>query len=188
MPSFGTRGVVDLKLDNDQKIDPVEGDIGLHAAPIVTRDTIIIGAALRDGFAPASRTNVKGYVRAFDVRTGRRIWTFHTIPTRTEFGADTWENGSNEYTGNVGVWAQMSVDEELGLVSAYHRYTGEPHGIERTPTHYWRWQETSPFHIDYCFVPRSWRIERVEVGGFDEWKELSDHRPLIVDVDPGGTP
>ena len=116
VPSFGTRGVVDLKLDNDQKIDPVEGDIGLHAAPIVTRDTIIIGAALRDGFAPASRTNVKGYVRAFDVRTGRRVWTFHTIPTRTEFGADTWENGSNEYTGNVGVWAQMSVDEELGLV------------------------------------------------------------------------
>jgi quinoprotein glucose dehydrogenase len=64
VPGFGKGGVVDLKLDNDQKIDPITGDIGLHAAPIITRDTIIVGAALREGTAPKSRTNIKGFVRA----------------------------------------------------------------------------------------------------------------------------
>ena len=60
--------------------------------------------------------NNKGYVRAFDVRTGKRLWIFHTIPKKGEFGYDTWQNGSAEYTGNTGVWAQITVDEELGLV------------------------------------------------------------------------
>ena len=58
---------------------------------------------------------MKGYVRGFDVRTGKRLWIFHTIPRPGEFGNDTWLNDSWSYTGNAGVWAQMSVDEELGL-------------------------------------------------------------------------
>src|SRR5260221_14408912 len=65
---------------------------------------------------PKSMRNNKGYVRGFDVRTGKRLWIFHTIPMKGEFGYDTWENGSAEYTGNTGVWTQISVDEELGLV------------------------------------------------------------------------
>ena len=66
--------------------------------------------------SPKSKTNEKGYVRGFDVRTGKRLWIFHTIPRPGEFGNDTWENDSWSYTGNTGVWAQMSVDEELGIV------------------------------------------------------------------------
>ena len=50
------------------------------------------------------------------MRTGKRLWIFHTIPRPGEFGNDTWEKDSWSYTGNAGVWAQMSVDEELGLV------------------------------------------------------------------------
>jgi quinoprotein glucose dehydrogenase len=60
--------------------------------------------------------NNKGYVRGFDVRTGKRLWIFHTIPKKGEFGYDTWEKGSAEYTGNTGVWTQITVDEQLGLV------------------------------------------------------------------------
>ena len=67
-----------------------------------------------DGGAPKSKTNEKGYVRGFDVRTGKRLWIFHTIPRPGEFGNDTWQNDSWSYTGNTGVWAQMTVDEELG--------------------------------------------------------------------------
>src|SRR5665213_282306 len=52
----------------------------------------------------------------FDVRSGKRLWIFHTIPTKGEFGYDTWLNNSAEYTGNAGVWAQITVEEELGLV------------------------------------------------------------------------
>ena len=60
--------------------------------------------------------NAKGYVRGYDVRTGKRLWIFHTIPKQGEFGYDTWLEGSAEYNGNTGAWAQMSADPELGLV------------------------------------------------------------------------
>jgi quinoprotein glucose dehydrogenase len=112
---FGRNGVVDLKDDNDQEIDLITGEIGLHAAPVVAGDVIIVGAAHLPGGAPKSRVNAKGYIRAFDVRTGRRLWTFHTIPKPGEFGFNTWEGDSASYTGNAGVWAHISVDEELGL-------------------------------------------------------------------------
>jgi quinoprotein glucose dehydrogenase len=113
--NFGHGGIVDLKLDDDQEIDLVTGEVGLHAAPVVAGDVVIVGAAHRPGAAPKSKRNVKGYVRGFDVRTGKRLWIFHTIPGPGEFGYDTWENDSASYTGNTGVWGQISVDEELGL-------------------------------------------------------------------------
>jgi quinoprotein glucose dehydrogenase len=113
--SFGDRGVVDLKKDNDQEIDLVTGEIGLHSTPAIARDVVIVGAAHRSGGVPRSRMNVKGYVRGFDVRTGKRLWIFHTIPSPGEYGNDSWEKDSWTYTGNTGVWAQISVDEELGI-------------------------------------------------------------------------
>src|SRR5439155_4469421 len=104
---FGTRGAVDLKLDDDQEIDLENSDIGLHATPVVAKDTVIVGAAHLVSFVPRSKTNVKGYVRAFDVKTGKRLWIFHTIPKPGEEGAETWTDpASLQYTGNGGVWAQ----------------------------------------------------------------------------------
>src|SRR5438876_5208227 len=116
VPGFGKDGMVDLKLDDDQKMDLITGEIGLHAAPVVAGNTIIVGAAHLPGSVPKSRRNEKGYVRAFDARTGKRLWIFHTIPLADEYGNETWENNSWTYTGNTGVWGQISVDEELGLV------------------------------------------------------------------------
>src|SRR5687768_9833081 len=113
---FGTNGVVDLKLDNEQDIDLVTGDIGLHATPIIAKDVIVVGAAHLVSVVPRIKSNVRGYIRGFDVRTGKRKWIFHTIPLPGEFGNDTWLKDSWAYTGNAGVWAQMAVDEELGLV------------------------------------------------------------------------
>jgi quinoprotein glucose dehydrogenase len=114
--TFGKNGIVDLKDDDDQTIDPMSSEIGLHSAPIVTKDVVIVGAAHKPGGVPTSKTNVKGYVRAFDARTGKRLWTFHTIPKPGEPGLNTWEKDSWSYTGNTGSWGQMSVDEDLGLV------------------------------------------------------------------------
>ena len=116
VPGFGKAGVVDLKMDDDQEIDLINGEVGLHAAPTVAGDTIIVGAAHLPGGAPKTKRNVKGYVRGFDVRTGKRLWIFHTIPRPGEFGYNTWEGDSADYTGNTGVWGQISVDEQLGLV------------------------------------------------------------------------
>lgn len=112
---FGKNGAIDLKQDFDQEVDLVNGDVGLHATPIVARNVVVVGAAHLSGMAPVSRKNVKGYVRGFDARTGKRLWTFHTIPRPGQFGIDTWEKDSWAYTGNTGVWGQMSVDEELGI-------------------------------------------------------------------------
>ena len=81
----------------------ITGEIGLHAAPVIAGDVIIIGAAHLSGATPKSRANVKGYVRGFDVRTGKRLWIFHTIPKPGEFGNNTWEGDSARYTGNTGV-------------------------------------------------------------------------------------
>jgi quinoprotein glucose dehydrogenase len=118
VPTFGNNGEVDLKLDDDQEIFPdlITGEIGIQSAPVVAKDTVIVGAAFREGMTPKSMRNNKGYVRGFDVRTGKRLWIFHTIPKKGEVGYDTWEKGSAEYTGNTGMWTQSTVDEELGLV------------------------------------------------------------------------
>ena len=113
---FGRGGIVDLKLGADQDIDLVTGEIGLHAAPVIAGDVVIVGAAHLPGSIPRTHNNVKGYIRGYDVRTGRRLWIFHTIPRLNEAGYETWEDESAAVNGNTGVWAQMSVDEELGLV------------------------------------------------------------------------
>jgi quinoprotein glucose dehydrogenase len=115
IPGFGREGVVDLKQDWDQDVDLVAGKVGLHATPIVAGDIVLVGAAFETGANPRSRRNIKGAVRAFDARTGTRLWMFNTIPQPGEVGSETWENDSWAYTGNTGVWAQISVDLELGL-------------------------------------------------------------------------
>jgi len=113
--SFGDNGAVDLKQNFDQDLDPLDSGIGLNATPLVVGNVIVVGAAHRPTGDVRSRWTAKGYVRGYDIRTGERLWIFHTIPLRGEFGYDTW-NGTAEENGNAGVWAQMSADAELGLV------------------------------------------------------------------------
>ena len=98
------------------QIDLESGEIGVHSTPVIVRDVAIIGSAMREGATVESHDNTKGLVRAFDVRTGKQLWAFNTIPRPGEFGGNTWENESWAINGNVGVWTQISVDEELGLV------------------------------------------------------------------------
>ena len=115
--SFGTNGAIDLKADDSQKIEPdlTTGEIGWQSAPTVAGDVVLVGSAFREGFTPTSFKNNKGSARAFDVRTGKRLWQFRTIPQKGEPGAETWLNGSNEYTGNTGVWTQITADPVANL-------------------------------------------------------------------------
>jgi quinoprotein glucose dehydrogenase len=117
--SFGKGGIVDLKegayFGNRQPIDLETGEIGVHSTPAVAKDTVIIGSAFREGATVATHNNTKGLVRGFDVRTGKMLWRFDTIPRPGEFGNETWENDSWAINGNTGVWTQISVDEDLGL-------------------------------------------------------------------------
>ena len=113
--AFGRNGIVDLYEDFDQPT-PKDGTISSTSPAVVVNNVIVVGAALQAGTAPRSKENTKGYVRGYDVRSGKRIWTFHTIPHPGEFGNDTWLNDSWAYTGNTAVWSPFSADEELGYV------------------------------------------------------------------------
>jgi quinoprotein glucose dehydrogenase len=113
VPSFGVNGAVDLMKELNVEFDHVTR-IGNSSPPMVYGNTIIVPPALEEGFVPDSMRNTPGYVMAFDARTGKQKWAFHTVPKAGEFGAETWEGGSNQYTGNTGVWAPISVDPELG--------------------------------------------------------------------------
>ncbi|HEY7290197.1 MAG TPA: PQQ-binding-like beta-propeller repeat protein [Vicinamibacterales bacterium] len=120
VPTFGKEGIVDLKVGavrgKGEAIDLETGEIGIHATPTVVKDVVIVGSSMREGATVPTHNNTKGLVRAFDVRSGKLLWTFNTIPRPGEFGNDTWENESWASNGNTGVWTQISVDEDLGLV------------------------------------------------------------------------
>ncbi len=175
--SFGKNGVVDLKQDDDQTMDLITGDIGLHAAPVIAKDVIIVGAAHTEGSRPESRRNEKGYVRGFDVRTGKRLWIFHTIPEPGEYGSDTWEQDSESYTGNAGVWAQISVDEELGTVFLpVEMPTGDYYGGHRPGAGLFG---ESLIAVDLKTGKRKWHYQFIQHGIWD-WDLPC--APIIADV------
>ena len=86
--------------------------------------------------------------------------------------------------------AKVEILNEMGLVSVYHERRGERQGEETTPTLYWRDRKRDgpTYHIDYIFTPTSWLagVNDFVVGDFDDWcgNGLSDHVPLVLDVDP----
>ena len=179
--NFGKDGAVDLKLDDDQEIDLLSGEIGLHATPVVAGDTVIVGAAHRPGGVPTSKKNVKGYIRGFDVRTGKRLWIFHTIPMPNEYGAETWENDSASYTGNAGVWGQISVDEELGMVYLpVELPTGDYYGGHRPGNGLYG---ESVVALDLKTGARKWHFQLVHHGIWD-WDIPC--APMLVDITING--
>jgi quinoprotein glucose dehydrogenase len=180
---FGDDGIVDLKLDDDQTIEPdlTTGEIGIQSAPIVAKDTVIVGAAFREGFTPKSMRNNKGYVRGFDVRTGKRLWIFHTIPKKGEFGYDTWHDGSAEYTGNTGVWTQITVDEQLGLVYLpVESPTGDFYGGHRPGTNLYG---ESLVCVDLKTGQRKWHFQLVH---HPLWDMDISSAPILADITVDG--
>jgi len=177
MSSFGTDGVVDLMQNMDQDIDPLAGEIGLHAAPLVVGDTIVIGAAHVPGSAPRSMRNTKGYVRGFDADTGSRKWIFHTIPGNDEFGNDSWLNDSWRYTGNTGVWGQISADLEAGIVYfATEMPTNDYYGGHRHGDNLF---SDSLVAVDIDSGDRLWHFQAIH---HDVWDWDFPCAPIIADV------
>ena len=185
IPAFGNGGAVDLKLDDDQTIFPdlTTGEIGIQSAPIVAKDTVMVGAAFREGMTPRSMKNNKGYVRGFDVRSGKRLWIFHTIPKQGEFGYDTWLNGSAEYTGNTGVWSQITVDEQLGLVYLpVESPTGDYYGGHRPGNDLF--SETLVC-VDLKTGQRKWHFQLVH---HPLWDMDISSAPILADIVVDGKP
>ena len=110
--AFGQEGRIDLTQGLGR---PVGRHLyGVSSPPIICRDVVVMGSKVND--VPLAPEMPPGDVRGFDVRTGKQQWIFHAIPRQGEFGNETWEKDSWSYTGNAGVWAQMTIDEELGMV------------------------------------------------------------------------
>ncbi len=110
MADFGENGKVNLT-----KAIPLAANARNYAVtspPVICRDVVIVGSSISDG--PTTKEMPRGDVQAFDVRTGKPLWIFHTVAQKGEFGNETWENDSWQYTGNTNPWTLMSADEELG--------------------------------------------------------------------------
>ena len=181
VPGFGNNGIVDLKLNDDQVVDLETGEIGLHAAPIITKDIIVIGAAHLPGGTPKSKVHEKGYIRGFDARTGKRLWIFHTIPEAGEFGGNTWEKDSASYTGNAGVWAQMTVDEELGILYLpVELPTGDYYGGHRPGSGLFG---ESLVALDLKTGKRKWHYQLVHHG---IWDFDIPAAPILADITSDG--
>ncbi len=111
--SFGANGQVELAAALGLT-EAQQRFVGYNAPPAIVKDTIILGSIIFDG--PTRKEMPPGHIQAYDVRTGKLKWIFHTIPQAGEFGNDTWKEDSWTYTGNTNVWSMISVDPELGYV------------------------------------------------------------------------
>jgi len=127
IPTFGTDGAVDLKQGLGR--DPKTLSLVQSTTPgRVFEDLLILGSATNQGYGSAP-----GDLRAFDVRTGRLVWTFHTIPHPGEFGYETWPADAWQKVGGANIWSELSIDEKRGIVYAptasakYNFY-----GVDRT--------------------------------------------------------
>ena len=180
---FGRNGIVDLKEEDDQPIDLEKGEMGLHASPVIAKDVIVVGAAHLPGGAPKSRIHEKGFIRGYDARTGKRLWIFHTIPLAGEFGNNTWEKDSWSYTGNAGVWAQMTVDEETNTVFLpVELPTGDYYGGHRPGANLFG---ESLVALDLKTGQRKWHFQLVHHG---IWDMDIPCAPILMDLVVDGRP
>jgi quinoprotein glucose dehydrogenase len=108
--SFGDHGRVDLSVGLGRDVTGLA--IQANTPGVVYRDLIIMGMRVGEGPAPAA----PGHLRAYNVRTGQLVWTFHTIPQPGEPGYETWPPDTWKSVGGVNAWSGMTVDEERGLV------------------------------------------------------------------------
>ncbi|MBK7930454.1 MAG: pyrroloquinoline quinone-dependent dehydrogenase [Bryobacterales bacterium] len=108
--AFGEQGSVNLRTGIAEKFP--NHRVGMTSPPAIYKDLAICGSIVPDG----EPKGPAGDVRAYDVRTGKLVWQFHTVPRPGEFGHDTWPGDSWKDRGGTNVWSVMSVDAERGLV------------------------------------------------------------------------
>ena len=108
--SFGANGVVDLREGIDGRDPATIGNIQSTIPGEVFQNLVILGSATGEGYM-----SPPGDIRAYDVLTGRLVWTFHTVPRPGEFGYDTWPKDAWKYVGGTNNWGEMTVDVRRGI-------------------------------------------------------------------------
>lgn len=110
IPGFGANGRIDMTKELDR--DPAGAFNGATSPGIIYKDLVIMGSSVGEGPRPAA----PGHIRAYDVRTGKRKWIFHTIPHPGEFGYETWPKDAWKTIGGANNWGGMALDEKRGVV------------------------------------------------------------------------
>lgn len=177
-PTFGDEGIVDL-FDGLDRPRPEIGLVGASSPPMIVGDIAVVGSAM-SAFA-RTRENIAGFVRGYDIRTGERRWIFHTIPQPGEYGNDTWENDSWQYTGNTGAWAPMAADPELGYVYLpLETPTNDLYGGDRPGDNLFA---ESLVALDAATGERVWHFQFVHHGIWD-WDIPT--APMLIDITVDG--
>ena len=145
---------------------------------------IVVGNSSIHGYYPIRIRNVPGFIRGFDVRTGKQLWKFNLVPQPGEFGAETWQNGSKIGTEGVGkndAWATYSADPELGIV---YIPVGMPlmdeYGGHRPGANLYG---NSLVAIDVKTGQRKWHFQMVH---HDIWDYDTPMSPNLMDVTVNG--
>jgi quinoprotein glucose dehydrogenase len=174
--SFGNNGTIDLTKGLGMEF---KGNYSVSTPPIISNGVIVVGASITDARPKSGKP--PGDVRGFDVKTGKLLWTFHTIPHKGEYGYDTWKNGSAEKNGNTNVWARMSADPELGYVYLpISTPTNDWYGGERIGDNLFA---ESLVCLDIKTGKRIWHFQVVHHGVWDY--DLAS-APNIMDITVGG--
>ncbi|MDZ7668013.1 MAG: PQQ-binding-like beta-propeller repeat protein [Gammaproteobacteria bacterium] len=186
IPGFGINGMVDLHLGlGDYPVHPDRGigdagDITSSSPPIVVNGVIVVGNSHDRGYYPDSAENVPGHIRGYDAATGEMLWRFDVVPKPGQFGYDTWEDGSAEYTGNVSSWAPLSADSERGLVYLVtDTPTNDYYGGDRLGDNLFG---TSILALDVKTGERRWHFQMVH---HDVWNYDNPTAPKLIDVKMG---
>jgi len=125
--NFGDSGYVDLNKDLRDDGKQYQEDVQNTSPGIIYKDLIISGSAVGERYGGSP-----GHIRAYDVRTGKRKWIFHTIPQPGEFGYDTWPKEGNASSGGCNAWSGLSLDSKRGMVfAATGSASNDLHGGER---------------------------------------------------------
>ena len=171
---FGERGRVDLTTGLAEGARYRWG-----GAPTVIRDVIVVGQSMSDTFV--TKEDIRGDVRAFDVRTGELRWVFHTVPQAGEFGTSTWEDDSWQYTGHSPVWSLFSADEELGYVYLpVTSSTNDMFGGHRVGDNLF---SQSLVCVDATTGERVWHFQLVHHG---LWDYDPPAAPILMDIEVEG--
>lgn len=174
---FGEKGMVDLKneLDHD-----MTGLAFRHTSPVVVfEDLVIVGGGGGEGPYPEA----PGHIRAYDARTGKRRWIFHTVPKPGEFGHDTWSGDSWKTTGGTNCWAGMSLDRGRGIVFA---------GIGSPSFDFWGGNRQGANLFGNCVLAlnartgeRVWHFQTVH---HDVWDYDLPAQPILISIKKDGKP
>lgn len=172
---FGEKGEVDLRSGIDRDLSRLP--YGVTSAPAVYKDRVILGFSVGEGPGPAA----PGDIRAFDVRTGREAWRFHSVPRPGEFGSDTWEGSSGKERGGANAWGGISVDTKRGIVfaglgsPAFDFYGGDRKGANLFAN--------CAVALDARTGKRLWHFQAVR---HDLWDYDLPTPPVVVTVRQGG--